>query len=85
VGDGSTTFNVPDLRGRFPLGQDDMGGSDANRVISAQADTIGGVGGHHSGGGSVVPGSYLYLEPCVKYINDSNMPPYLTLNYIIKT
>lgn len=40
-GDGSTTFNVPDMRGRFPLGQDDMGGSSANRVTATQADTIG--------------------------------------------
>ncbi len=27
VGDSSTTFNVPDLRGRRPFGKDDMGGS----------------------------------------------------------
>lgn len=42
VGDGSTTFNVPDLRGRVPLGQDDMGGSSADRVTNTQADTLGG-------------------------------------------
>lgn len=29
VGDGSTTFNVPDLRGRVVAGRDDMGGSTA--------------------------------------------------------
>jgi microcystin-dependent protein len=45
VGDGSTTFNVPDMRGRFPLGQDDMGGVSANRVTHANADTIGGAEG----------------------------------------
>jgi len=28
-GDGSTTFNVPDLRGRVPSGKDDMGGTAA--------------------------------------------------------
>lgn len=33
-GDGSTTFNVPDLRGRVPVGQDNMGGSAANRMTS---------------------------------------------------
>ena len=44
-GDGSTTFNVPDMRGRFPLGQDDMGGSSANRVTDTDADTIGGADG----------------------------------------
>jgi Phage Tail Collar Domain len=30
IGDGSTTFNVPDLRGRGVFGQDNMGGSAAN-------------------------------------------------------
>jgi microcystin-dependent protein len=37
-GDGSTTFNLPDLRGRAPFGKDDMGGSAANRL------TVGGSG-----------------------------------------
>lgn len=45
VGDGSTTFNLPDLRGRIPLGQDDMGGSSANVVTAAAADTLGSTGG----------------------------------------
>jgi microcystin-dependent protein len=31
-GDGSTTFNVPDLRGRVMVGKDDMGGVAAQRV-----------------------------------------------------
>jgi Phage Tail Collar Domain len=31
-GDGSTTFNVPDLRGRAVFGQDNMGGSAAGRI-----------------------------------------------------
>ena len=45
VGNGSTTFNVPDLRGRFPLGRDDMGDTSANRVTAAAADRLGGSGG----------------------------------------
>lgn len=45
TGDGSTTFNLPDFRGRMALGQDDMGGSGANRVTAAAADAIGGNGG----------------------------------------
>lgn len=32
AGDGSTTFNLPDLRGRAAVGKDDMGGSAANRL-----------------------------------------------------
>ena len=41
VGDSSTTFNVPDLRGRFGLGKDNMGGSSANRVTATEADNLG--------------------------------------------
>lgn len=35
-------FLVPDMRGNFPLGKDNMGGSPRNRVTHANADTIGG-------------------------------------------
>ena len=49
VGDGSTTFNLPDLRGRVIAGQDDMGGSSANRLTgtsgSVDGDVLGGTGG----------------------------------------
>lgn len=45
VGDGATTFNLPDMRGRLPLGKDDMGGSSANVVTAAAADTLGGAVG----------------------------------------
>lgn len=39
VGDGSTTFNVPDLRGEFVRGWDDSRGIDTGRAFgSAQAD-----------------------------------------------
>ena len=39
VGDGSSTFNVPDLRGEFPRGWDDSRGIDSGRSFgSAQAD-----------------------------------------------
>ena len=39
VGDGSTTFNVPDLRGEFIRGWDDSRGVDSSRTLgSAQAD-----------------------------------------------
>ncbi len=42
---GSGTFAIPDLRGRFPLGMDSMGGTSADRVTDVAADSIGGVGG----------------------------------------
>ena len=48
-GDGSSTFNVPDLRGRTIAGQDDMGGSSANRLTDQtgglNGDTLGDTGG----------------------------------------
>jgi microcystin-dependent protein len=43
TGDGSTTFNLPDLRGRVPAGLDNMGGSDAGRLD--WANTLGTNGG----------------------------------------
>jgi microcystin-dependent protein len=116
AGDGSSTFNVPDFRGRTPIGKDNMGGSSANRVTDANADIIGGSGGEemhaltvgelapHTHGGapgrgthwltvySRTGGSYLG-EIDIGYTNVSstgggqphnNMPPFVTLNYIIK-
>ena len=41
-GDGSTTFNIPDLRGRVIAGKDDMGGSSADVLTDAQADQLNG-------------------------------------------
>lgn len=35
AGDGTTTFNVPDLRGRVTAGKDGMGGSAASRLTSS--------------------------------------------------
>ncbi len=49
TGDGSTTFNVPDLRGRVTAGKDNMGGSAANRITSGNSGitgtTLGAAGG----------------------------------------
>ena len=55
AGDGSTTYTLPDLRGRIPYGLDNMGGSLANRVSlnsmsngsagNSTAITLGGTGG----------------------------------------
>jgi microcystin-dependent protein len=120
VGNGSTTFNVPDLRGRFPLGKDNMGGTSANRVPTANAvGVVGGSATHtltigelpphaHTqralvAGGGGIPGNGLKMDgdmtgtvtnvgnpPSTATDGGSgqahnNMPPYITLNYIIKT
>lgn len=48
-GDGSTTFNIPDCRGRSSSGKDDMGGPAAGRVTTAGSGidgaTLGATGG----------------------------------------
>jgi len=41
VGDGSTTFHLPDCRGRVGAGKDDMGGSVAGRLTTAGAGVNG--------------------------------------------
>ena len=49
AGDGSTTFALPDLRGRIPGGKDNMGGSAASRLTTAGSGvdgaTLGAAGG----------------------------------------
>lgn len=49
AGDGSTTFNLPDLRGRVVAGKDDMGGVSANRLTAQigglDGDILGAAGG----------------------------------------
>lgn len=40
-GDGTTTFNLPDMRGRVAAGKDDMGGTAANRVTNAGSGITG--------------------------------------------
>lgn len=52
VGDGSTTFTLPDLRGRTLFGKDDMGGSAASRLsalyFGGTPTSLGAVGGEES-------------------------------------
>lgn len=42
VGDGSTTYNLPDLRGRVGAGKDDMGGAAASRITAGGAPGVDG-------------------------------------------
>jgi len=53
AGDGSTTFNLPDKRGRASFGKDNMGGSSANRLTAAatggiNGSTLGATGGEQA-------------------------------------
>jgi len=45
TGDGSTTFNVPDLRGRTICAPDGMGGSSSNRINLVVSNFLGATGG----------------------------------------
>jgi len=118
-GDGSTTFNVPDLRDRFPLGARTIGSSDTERVSNYNTD-IGDTGGADDHQLTVdempshkhdlnmrstegPPDSSTNNVGKVDDINPNfsrsdnamydtggdqphnNMPPFLALNYIIKT
>jgi microcystin-dependent protein len=127
-GGSGATFNAPDLRGRMPLGKDNMGGSSANRVTASQADNLGQAAGtqtaqvyahthplpDHShnirascdnspncfdGNDGFVRSAYglddvaFRTRPSPGGLGNTssagstgatNMPPYLTVNYIIK-
>jgi len=52
AGNGSTTFNIPDLRGRTIFGLDNMGGTTANRLTTTGGinsnNTIGATGGNQT-------------------------------------
>jgi microcystin-dependent protein len=48
-GDGSTTFNIPDLRGRAVFGLDNTGGSPAGRVTGAGGNWDGRIRGNTGG------------------------------------
>lgn len=52
AGDGSTTFGLPDLRGRVVAGKDNMGGSTASRLTNAASGitgtTLGASGGNET-------------------------------------
>lgn len=52
AGDGTSTFNIPDLRGRVTAKKDDMGGAAAGRLtpsyFGAAASSLGAVGGMES-------------------------------------
>jgi microcystin-dependent protein len=67
-GDGSTTFNVPDLRGRVVAGKDDMGGSAASVL------TGGGTGFGAQGSSPTTLGAKGGAEN--KTLATANLPPY---------
>lgn len=83
TGDGTMTFNVPDLRGRTPFGYDSA---------QTEFDTIGETGGSKTTsfptqGDGTSTGNGLTYSESMSSVDDgtyNNLPPYQTVNYIIK-
>jgi microcystin-dependent protein len=80
-GDGSTTFNLPDLRGEFVRGWDDARGVDSGRAIgTAQADQFQGhnhniIGRtNYNSGGSYGPTGSGANNPTVDLTNSATTP-----------
>ncbi len=83
VGDGSTTFNLPDLASKFPYGSVTPGASGGAaththtvNVATKASDNIA------VGGSSVGVGSHGHIGSTTN--SPSNLPPYLALNFIIR-
>lgn len=90
IGNGSTTFTLPDLRGRVIAGWDSMGGSSANRLTgitgSVNGDTFAAVGGEeghaltgpengpHTHGQAKYPGTSSSGQNMVGTANGSGTP-----------
>lgn len=95
AGDGSTTFNLPDLRGRVVAGKDDMGGTAANRLTTvcglSANDTLGATGGGQTLDTitSGVSTQSSDVTAILQIGGDSTLvrmaQPTIILNYIIKT
>jgi hypothetical protein len=99
VGDGSTTFALPDMRGRAVAGQDDMGGTSANRLtfpasLGINGDILGAVGGNETPPStSVGAGGFQSANHAMLHSGSANgwqmtggaLQPTIILNYIIKT
>ena len=68
AGDHSTTFNLPDCRGRVGVGKDDMGGSAANRITSG----VSGINGATLGaaGGNQIPDAGVLSANSVSVVTD---------------
>lgn len=86
-GDGSTTFNLPDLRGRVVAGKDNMGGISMDRLTNnsgagVDGDTLGAAGGSESLSTNDLSQSG---SDSVSLSTDNNVQPTFILNKIIFT
>lgn len=89
AGDGTTTFNLPDLRGRVIAGRDNMGGTAANNLtetfFGTPTNALGNVGGTDSVPVTAVDIAEGFDNQAADASSQSNVQPTMILNYIIKT
>lgn len=82
VGDGSTTFNLPDLRQRFPMG----------KAVSGTGSTLGGTGGAIDHTHTVTPATLNSISLIgvgtggddTQVSSSANNPPFQVFNFVIK-
>jgi microcystin-dependent protein len=76
AGDGSTTFNLPDLRGRSMFGLDNMGGTAANNVTAGVSGvpgtTLGGTGGSQYAQEDTITTSVTITDPGHQHTSTSS-------------
>lgn len=86
AGNGTTTFNLPDLRGRVIAGRDNMGGTAANNLTSTYFGSSTGTLGNTGGYENLQMDAYGQAGGQDDVVLDSiNIQPTMILNYIIKT
>ena len=80
AGDGTTTFNLPNLKGRVPVGKDG-----ANSAFDVIGETGGDQTPSKDGTGTATGYGLLYGSSMdVADTTPTNMPPYQVVNYVIK-
>jgi microcystin-dependent protein len=72
IGDGATTFGIPDLRGNVPAGVDNMGGTPANRITTAIAGFDGTVLGNSGGTQSMQSHTHVATDSGHTHLLDGN-------------
>lgn len=97
VGDGSTTFNLPDMRGRAPFGYYASSANGMNALANNEGAAVAdrGASHHHLEDPAPSTGGYSgsgyganYNAPLAKttgYTNLQDNPAYLVVNFIVKT
>lgn len=84
AGNGTTTFNLPDLRGRVIAGRDNMGGTAANNLTETYFGTPTNALGNVGGNESLFTDTFGTAGQDEVVVDTVNIQPTMILNYIIK-